>query len=176
MPADNFNLNVTQQVFILFYAITWGTAANSQPRWKAFAWGAVFQNAPAAWRAALSLILLNVFPLAYFAFILVCLGHGPWTALHHWDVRSGGRILLSTIPALSPFGFYRIWTAIVEFCSSRFYRIPGPWTGDRPRVLEDYGIKLDPCDIDPRFACPNLFWGMVYIGVGLIVSILGMSV
>lgn len=29
-----------QLLFTLFYAITWGHAANSQPRWSAFAWSA----------------------------------------------------------------------------------------------------------------------------------------
>jgi hypothetical protein len=47
---------------MLFYAIAWGTAANSQPRWKAFAYAHIFgpQGQRALFRVLLSWLLLNL--------------------------------------------------------------------------------------------------------------------
>ena len=173
MPVD-FQLNVPQQVFTLFYAITWGTAANSQPRWKGFAWGVFFSNSPARWRAALSMIVLNIVPLIYFVIILWCLGSGSWTGISHWNLKAAWKSLLSTIPALAPFGFYRIWTGFVEFSSQLFYGVSWPWnTNNPPQALTDFGIHLGPSDLNPNFACGNFMWGLIYVGVGLIIALIG---
>jgi hypothetical protein len=170
MLIEPLQLNVPQQIFTLFFAITWGTAANSQPRWKAFAWGAFFDSGPARWRILLSVVVLNVLPLCYFALVLWCLGHGGWTGVVQWNFKADFIILLSTIPALAPFGFYRIWTGLVARSNMRFYGVESPWFGDRPDQLTRYGITLDPPDLNPVFAWPNLVWGLIYVSVGLIIA------
>jgi hypothetical protein len=123
MSAD-FELNIPQQIFTLFYAITWGTAANSQPRWKAFAWGAFFEDRETRWRVLLSTIVLNALPLIYFVFILWCLSSGAWTNASQWNFNALWKILLSIFPTFAPFGFYRIWIGCVELWRERFYGVP----------------------------------------------------
>jgi hypothetical protein len=105
MSVDFSKLSVPQEIFTLFYAIAWGTAANSQPRWKAFAWGAFFQYPETRRRALLSIFILNALPLIYFILILWCLTSGKWSNGSPWT------IMLSILPAFAPFGFYRMWTA-----------------------------------------------------------------
>jgi hypothetical protein len=84
MLAENIHFNVPQETFTLFYAITWGTAANSQPRWKGFAWGAIGEDPPSERRAWMSVEILNVLPLAYFVFILW------WLSARAWEDRGIG--------------------------------------------------------------------------------------
>jgi len=48
-----------QQVFMLFFAITWGALANVQPRWKAFQWPLLGRHRPATNRVVLSFLCLN---------------------------------------------------------------------------------------------------------------------
>jgi hypothetical protein len=165
-------LTVSQQIFILFYAITWGTAANSQPRWRAFAWGAVCKSKEALWRALLSFFLLNVLPLAYFAFVLLLLGSGGWANIEKWDSNAFWKALATTVPALSPFGFYRIWTGIVECRSQFFYGIDWKtWEGERPAALTEFGITLDRSDLNPDFACPNIMFGSAYVVIGFLLAV-----
>jgi hypothetical protein len=181
MPVD-FQLNVPQQVFTLFYAITWGTAANSQPRWKGFAWGAFRdRQTGTGWRLVLSIIVLNVLPLIYFAFILCCLGYGAWTNASQWDFNAGWKILLSTVPALAPFGFYRIWIACVEFSPGCFYGAGLTRAACRnwqagtqlPPAWRRIGIEIKPeSDLNPDWAFGNLLGGVIYVILGLIVALL----
>jgi hypothetical protein len=41
--------------------------------------------------------------------------------------------------------------------------------------LTDFGIHLDPSDLNPNFACGNFMWGLIYVGVGLIIALIGES-
>jgi hypothetical protein len=87
MQVQLLQLNIPQQIFTLFYAITWGTAANSQPRWKAFAWGAIRDDAPSRYRALLSVCLLNVLPLIYFVLVLDWLNfEALWNTIVWWKI------------------------------------------------------------------------------------------
>ena len=120
------------------------------------------------------MIVLNIVPLIYFVIILWCLGSGSWTGISHWNLKAAWKSLLSTIPALAPFGFYRIWTGFVEFSSQLFYGVSWPWnTNNPPQALTDFGIHLDPSDLNPNFACGNFMWGLIYVGVGLIIALIG---
>jgi hypothetical protein len=161
---DDWALNVPQQIFILFYAITWGTAANSQPRWKAFAWGAIRADVASMKRAWLSVAVLNVLPLLYFVLILRALHSAPWWA-SPWTFLGILRLLASISPAFAPFGFYRIWTAIVAWLRESFYGLLSNNT--RPPIWDEIGIGVDPItDLNPIWAAGNLFWGFVYVLLG----------
>jgi hypothetical protein len=160
MQVQILQLNIPQQIFTLFYAITWGTAANSQPRWKAFAWGAIRADIPSMWRAWLSVFLLNLCPLAYFVSVLGWLsGETIWNTTAWW------KIFVSILPAFAPFGFYRIWSSVVQHWSEVYYgRFP-----ERKVPWKQIGIDLESNDLDPRWAFGNFFWGAVYVLFGPIV-------
>jgi hypothetical protein len=166
-------LNVPQQVFTLFYAIFWGTAANAQPRWKAFAWGAVGIDR-ATWRRAWwSVFLQNFLPLIYFVVILWLLSFHVWSDLATWDFASLLKVFVSISPAFAPFGFYRIWTASVQKWGRFFYGI----TTDarRPEVWKRIGITLAPGgELNPEWASRNFWWGLIYVIAGPLVVLLTM--
>jgi hypothetical protein len=63
-------LNVAQTLFAVFFAIFWGTSSNAWPKWKPFNWPLVFSSWRVARRVGLSVVLLNVAPVLYFACIL----------------------------------------------------------------------------------------------------------
>ena len=142
-------LNIPQQAFTLFYAINWGTAANSQPRWKAFAWGAIAEDPASGRRACLSTLLLTLIPLAYFVLILWGLGSSTWDNLDQWNWTTFWKVFVSILPALAPFGFYRIWISIVEKWVNFFYGpLPTIQVNDgkteetRSQVWREIGITL----------------------------------
>lgn len=165
-------LNVPQQVFMLFYAIIWGTAANAQPRWKAFAWGAAARDPHSRRRAWLSVILLNLLPLLYFVLILRVLSFHVWNDLGSWNFSTAVSVFVSIVPAFAPFGFYRIWTAVVPRYRNYFYGIPA--TDDeageiaRPPAWKEIGIDLKPeSDLNEKWVVGNFWWGVVYVLAGL---------
>jgi hypothetical protein len=168
MLAENILYTVPQQIFTVFYDITWGTAANSQPRWKAFAWGA-FRYPATKKRAGISLLILDILPLAYFVvIIMLCLNGPTWG-----NLVGAGKIFVSTLAALAPFGFYRAWTALVQWRREMFYgplpeRDIGPCEPDnRPEHWRKIGIRLElESDLNPKWALPNFLWGMAYVLIG----------
>jgi hypothetical protein len=173
MLAENIHFNVPQETFTLFYAITWGTAANSQPRWKSFAWGAIGKDPPSERRAWMSVAILNVLPLAYFVFILWWLSARAWEDISAWDWAAFRKIFVSILPALAPFGFYRVWTSIVERWREIFYgplplRDPEPCEPDnRPPLWKKIGIRLEVgSELHPDWARLNFIFGMIYIFFG----------
>jgi hypothetical protein len=133
-------LNVPQTVFTLFYAIFWGTAANAQPRWKAFAWGAVGRDR-ATWRRVWwSVLLQNFLPLIYFVVILWLLSFHVWNDLANWNFATLLKIFVSISPAFAPFGFYRIWTASVQRWGRFFYGITAE--GTHPQSSDSIGMVV----------------------------------
>jgi hypothetical protein len=171
MQSD-LQLNIPQQIFTLFYAITWGTAANSQPRWRAFAWGAISMDRPTRRRAFLSSVVLNVLPLIYFAIVLFCLSSGGWANVSQWKFEAFLKILVSTIPALAPFGFYRMWIGCVECSREYFYGVPKDWKpSERPPFWDKVGLDLKESDLNPDFAPGKFLWGAIYVFVGLVAAL-----
>jgi hypothetical protein len=87
-------------------------------------------------------------------------------------------VFLSTLPALAPFGFYRIWSAVVERWSRFFYgEHPDTWYEDsrdedtRPEAWKDISIHLEPTDLNPKWALWNLLFGLAYISLGFFVFV-----
>jgi hypothetical protein len=109
-----------QTVFMLFYAIFWGSVANVQPRWKAFQWPLFFKLPQVRCRAMAALFFLNVLPLCFFAYGMWALhGRGPTKyaplggSLHY--------VIRGVVPAFAVFGLYRFWLAVVELHPDCFY-------------------------------------------------------
>jgi hypothetical protein len=165
-------LNVPQQAFTLFYPINWGTAANSQPRWKAFAWGAIGEDLPSRWRACLSIILLNLLPLTYFVVLLGLLDSPTRRDLNQWDWRTTWRVFVSILPSFAPFGFYRIWTGVVQRRNQFFYgSLPTKDTDGEEissQIWQEIGLELKTeSDLNAKWGLSNILWGVVYVFLGL---------
>jgi len=153
-------LTLSQQLFVVFYAIFWGTAANAQPRWKAFHWPLLFRCAPASWRLLLSLCFLNVLPIAFFAWGLLRLA-GTGTAVGVKDT------LLGVVPAFAVFGFYRLWLGIAELGGTVFYRQTASTCPAFPVEIEP---TIECLHIDPKIGgWWNVLYGLVYIVIGVVV-------
>jgi hypothetical protein len=163
VAVTDVNLNAVQTVFALFFAISWGTAANAQPKWKAFAWGQV-REPKTIRRLSLSFALLNILPVVFFVAVLQLLGGPQWT-ITAWNLKADMRICAAVVPAVGTFGFLRIWTSVVQWKTAWFYP-------DR-KHFKALGIDIDSSDLSPKWAAWNFFFGLSYVLVGLMVPWLG---
>jgi hypothetical protein len=180
-------LNTEQQVFLVFYAIFWGTVGSAQPRWKAFQWPLVGKVPQVTSRVWLSFIVLTVAPIAFFGYTMVLLSLGG-----HQECRGPieavvNLILHGVIPAFAIYGFYRLWIGLVERKADRYYAsdiskldeaywhteptyrsrwddngIPGTMAS-RIRNLRD--VDLPRVDLTRSASKANLMIGGLYVGV-----------
>ena len=111
------SLNTTQSVFVVFYAIFWGAVFNVQPKWKGFQFPLCFTYWHVARRVMLSILLLNVAPVAFFGLGIFALNKYPFR-----PDASAQLALHDVIPAFAIFGFYRAWLGIVELRPKWFYK------------------------------------------------------
>ncbi|MFA6978020.1 MAG: hypothetical protein WC209_01755 [Ignavibacteriaceae bacterium] len=123
----DMGLNITQQIFTLFFAIAWGTAANSQPRWGAFAYANIcgLEGGKVFRRILLSWIILNIAPICYFVLVLGSLNNASWNnlKLYPWSACMYWRLVLVIITAFAPFGFYKLWMGLVQVSSKHLFSL-----------------------------------------------------
>jgi len=117
----DFTMNAAQQIFLVFFAIFWGTAANAWPRWKAFNWALVLSSRRVRQRVVLSSIVLNVIPVIYFILILRHLNGSIHEDRFRTFSSASGIVLPAILPSFAVFGLYRLWIAVVEFRPGWFY-------------------------------------------------------
>jgi hypothetical protein len=114
-------MNTSQQIFVVFFAIFWGTSSNAWPRWKPFQWTLVPFSCRIFLRVAVSFAMLNVIPVLYFICILRKLGGSIDVDALSSFPGTCGVVLPAVVPAFAVFGFYRIWISAIEFCPAWFY-------------------------------------------------------
>ena len=108
---------LAQQVFTLFYAISWGTVANVQPRWGAFAYASICEDKgwKAVIRIALSWLFLNIAAISFFAWVLGEFNSAVWRIeLYPWTWGVYFRVMAAVAPSLAMFGLYKFWMGIVQ--------------------------------------------------------------
>ena len=157
-------MNIAQQLFVVFFAICWGTSSNAWPRWKPFHWTFVFEHAQVRRRVALSMLLLNIVPIAYFAAMFAWLGQGGPSSGALGLVDSFREVVRGVGPAFAVFGFYRIWFGVIERCSSLFYLSDATL----PRELAGIEPTTDTLRIGQRWWRVNVFFGAMYVFLPLI--------
>ena len=113
------DLTSHQQVFMVFFAIFWGTVASVQGRWKAFQLPLVFRVPRVGARVILSMGILNLLPLLFFAYVFWILAGKTPTGLTVLDFVE--MVVNGVLPAFAVFGFYRLWLGIVERFPDIFY-------------------------------------------------------
>lgn len=170
-------LNIEQQVFMLFFAIVWGNVANVQPRWKAFQWPLFFSFSKARHRVFLSVLCLNLLPIFFFGYVL-------WANSFHEYNNSLNTISViirliihSVIPAFSVFGFYRLWLGIIEHSPNYFYanspyELQVEFRHVEPTfVVNALQTRLPNCpvvELNPKTAWVNLVVAIIYIGISML--------
>jgi hypothetical protein len=148
-------MNSAQQIFLVFFAIFWGTSSNAWPKYKPFHWTFVLRDGRVACRVALSFLMLNVIPVSFFVWALRNLKGTE-------GVPSVRETLAGVTPAFAVFGIYRIWLGIIECSPSRFYYV-------NESAQPDYLKNADPT-IEENLHLGgstrswfNLLFGVVYI-------------
>jgi hypothetical protein len=166
-------MNDNQTVFTVFYAIFWGSVANVQPRWKAFQLPLVFDLKFARRRAFLSVVIFNLFPLAFYAWILSLLNQSGGID-KSWSFYDFARFISRcVVPAFAAFGFYRLWLSIVEMCPKYFYSSTQRELPPQYQRISEDGIAVEPSldelsiNPDSNNGWKNLIWAFVYFGFAL---------
>jgi len=154
MPMLNINsMNVSQTVFALFFAILWGTLANSWPRWRAFDISLAKEEGRCLtyWRWFFSLFALNIVPFFLFIFVFI--------KLNSWQLcgpLSGiiTKLFLIMLQPLSLVGIYWIWISILQKHRTTFY----------PFLMRKaiYG-DLEEKSLGRQYAKSNFWWGLGYL-------------
>jgi len=153
-------MTLSQQIFLVFYAIFWGYVTNAQPKWKAFHWPLLFRCAPASWRLLLSFFFLSVLPITFFTWALLRLTN-TGSALGVKET------LLGVVPAAAIFGFYRLWLGIAELGRNAFYRQD---TSTCPTIPAEIEPTVKSLHIDPAIGgWWNVLYGLLYVVTGVVV-------
>lgn len=155
-------MTTSQQIFVVFFAIFWGTSANAWPKWKPFHWTFFFYSKRVARRVVWSLAMLNIVPALFFGYTLVQLGRHPaQTAV------GGLEIVAGVVPAFAVFGIYRIWMAVIERWPAGFYyRDHSEQEKEKPDLK-----KVEPTFtelyLNPKRWWVNLLFGAIYVVVAI---------
>jgi hypothetical protein len=166
-------MSTSQQIFAVFFAVLWGTAANAWPKWKPFHWTFFLHSRRVARRVLWSFFMLNIVPISYFVWIMVRgLNRCPDGSATDW--RS---VLPGVIPAFAMFGFYRLWIAGIELRPKLFYysdyaemRTEGKedLIGVDPTIEEDpHATGPAPLRLKPKWWWANALFGIIYILFGI---------
>jgi hypothetical protein len=158
-------MNIAQQLFMVFFAIFWGTSSNAWPRWKPFHWTLFFELRPARNRVILSVIFLNLCPIIYFAAVIAWLGRSAPAAGYLSGTEYFREAFRGISPGLAVFGFYRIWFSIIEMRPSCFYLK----TLEAKDELNEREPTSDSLKILERLWWVNLLFGCLYVVVPLII-------
>ena len=151
-------MTTTQSIFVVFFAIFWGAVFNVQGRWRMFQ--PLVRYPHIRRRLALSILLGNVVPILFFAWIFFRLRDTPGTSPADWSfLETLGQIFAGVLPAFGIFGFYRLWMAIVEFSPGAFYESQAKKTP----ALKDIDPTIEELHVDHQFeGWHNLIFAVLY--------------
>jgi len=161
-------MNDYQILFLIFFAIFWGTMVTALPRWKPFQWPLFLRFRPATWRVLLSVVTFNIIPLVYVAMMIDILSQST--------VKLSGcqLVLRGVVPAFAAFGFYRLWLGVVEI-------FPNLFLAKEENEVKQYKPENDSVPVEPyqgMFKLTpingilNVIYAIVYIGVALLTPLL----
>jgi len=147
-----------QALLALFFAIFWGGIMNVSGRWKMFQ--PVLRYPQIFKRFSLSLVVMVVLPIWYFAWQLQCVGAG--------NASSTREVFAAVLPALGVFVFYRFWMVIVELFPEEFY-----WrdaVGFPHKQLEVIDTSVERLNIGEGFTVvwngvAGVIYGLLAVGV-----------
>jgi len=177
MQTNAVTVEIPIQVFMVFFAISWGALANALPRWKAFDTGRFWssdrdERPQVRRRFRWSFVALTILPAIYFAAWLVWIGGTSAWHVARWDWRGALAISCAAVGAWTPpFGFYRIWAAVVQWRAKTFY----PMDLSDAQWREKFG-SLQKDDLSSKYAGPNLAFAVLYLAISIIVPLIYLSI
>jgi hypothetical protein len=155
-------MTTTQWIFVVCFAIFWGAIGSVQGRWKMFQWPLIHYHHVAA-RVVLSMLLLNVFPILFFAIGFFLLRHTPTDTPSHWTFLTTLRqTVAGVVPAFAIFGLYRLWLGIVELFPTYFYQ----HDHEQDPSIRDVEPSIERVHVG-RLPSGNIVFGLLYIGVAV---------
>lgn len=169
--GDTSQVGALQGIFLVFYAIFWGGIFNVQARWKAFHWPLFGHFGQARRRALISLLILNLVPIGFFAIAMWALRKPIPPNISFWMFVVD--YVRPVVAAFAIFGFYRIWLGIVESWPGCFYAsaigtIPLKYQHVEPTFRHSWGDRHGPVvDLADGAGCPNVFFGCLYVLIGV---------
>lgn len=154
-------MTVAQEIFVVFYAIFWGAVFSVQGRWRMFQPLAHYPHV--RHRLVLSILLLDVVPIIFFAWIFFRLRGTPDISPSDWSFcETLLQISAGVLPAFAIFAFYRLWMAIVAFAPRAFYESEAKQNPD----LKGIDPPIEELHIEHTFkGWPNLLFAVVYFVV-----------
>lgn len=163
--------NPAQAMFLIFFAIFWGTMVAALPRWKPFQLPLFLRFCPATLRVLWSIVVFNIIPLVYVAVILEILSQSGVAA----GLSGTQLVLRGVVPTFAAFGFYRLWLGVVEIFPDLFLaRDESAVAQYRPPARDS--VPAEPYQgmfyLDRTNGILNVFYAIVYIGVALGVPLL----
>lgn len=170
-------MNSSQTVFALFFAIFWGASANVHPKWKPFQVPLIFSRWPfgrkVLSRVVLSMVLLNVLPLAYFSWRMLLLGDSC-AASDEWNTYAVVRLVIqAVVPAFAVFSFYHFWLSFVEGKGELFYAKDKTEMPPHSKMVPDAKHIIDPTlkelGIRSENWWRNLVCAILYFGTAIAV-------
>jgi len=148
-------MNMTQSIFVVFFAIFWGAVFNVQGRWKMFQ--PILSFPHIRHRFLFSLLLLNVVPILFFAWTFFRLQAIPGETLL--------QISAGVLPAFAIFSFYRLWMGIVGLTPAYFYQ---------SKKKQDAHLKnIDPTVEELHLGHRFNGWNFMFSALYLVVAIVG---
>jgi hypothetical protein len=160
-------MNAAQKIFVVFFAIFWGTTANAWPKWTPFHWTFLTYSRRVASRILWSVVMLNIFPVLFFAWMLQRLGGETALSIGWASVMSG------VIPAFAVFGLYRLWVAGIELCPTAFYyQSLDDLLAQRKVDLSHVEPTMDSLYLKPKWWWANALWGVMYMVVAVLPAII----
>lgn len=163
-------MNIVQTIFVLFFAMFWGTVGNAWLRWRPFHWPFALHHRRTLLRLATALCLLNLAPVvtaAYVLWLLAPVNQGPTTLLG-WLAA----VVSGVAPAFSIFGFSRAWAGVMEIAPTCFYFTraelrglgysEGSWEAEIEPSIET--LRLDKT---LQWGRPDILVGALYVVLGL---------
>lgn len=159
-------MTTTQWLFIVFYAIFWGSVSSVQGRWKMFHWALI--SKPPVWhRLILSFIIWNIAPILYFIWIFFILKDTPISLSSQWTlIETGKQVVAGIGPSFAVFGFYRFWISMVEFFPTTFYFKKD----ELPQEIQDIEPWIEKIPIKTSFGPMNFLFALLYLIVPTILA------
>ena len=147
-------MNMTQSIFVVFFAIFWGAVFNVQGRWKMFQ--PILSFPHIRHRFIFSFLLLNVVPILFFAWTFFRLKDTPGET---WLQISAG-----VLPAFAIFAFYRLWMGVVGLTPTYFYQSKKKQDAD----LKNIDPTVEELHLGHRFNGWNFMFSALYLVVAIV--------
>ncbi|MBC8870463.1 MAG: hypothetical protein H8E44_13660 [Planctomycetes bacterium] len=165
-------MNDAQQIFMVFFAIFWGTVASVQGPWKQFNYSHIC--IPQTFRRILlSWAVLNFLPVAFVCWTVFSLrGNGPRLDTSTY-CQASITVLNGILPAFAVFGFYRLWVAIVQLSGGKMFYRESEDTRSGARVSDKAEPTLDSLrdqlgfKAKCRYGLLNLLFAIWYFAIAL---------